>query len=110
MRQQAFLQADNVHAREFQSLATVHGDERHGVAGFLFLLALAVEGDVLQKGLQPVGRWVGGPAKIVERGGQLAQVADAGLGILGIFLRTLELGEITGLVQEMIGPGLQWPQ
>ena len=85
----------------------LYGDERHGVTGFLFLLEFAVEGDVLQKGLQPVGRRVGGPAKIVERGGQFAQVADAVFGVIAIFFQPPEFGEIAGLVQKMFGPRLQ---
>ena len=110
VRQQAILQSHDIDARKFQPLATVHGDERHGIASLRFLLAFAVEGDVLQKGLQPVGQRVGGPAKIVERGGQFAQVANAGLGVFGIFFQPLEFFEIAGFLQKMFAPGLQRPR
>ena len=72
-----------------------------------FLLALAVERDVLQEGLQPVGRRVAGPAKIVERGGQFAQVADAVLGVLGDFFPTAAVRRNSRSRPGNVGPGLQ---
>ena len=44
VRQQAFLQSDDKNMGKLQALATVHGDQGHGVAGSLFfLLTFAVQ-------------------------------------------------------------------
>ena len=58
VRQQAVLHADNIHVGKLQPFATVHRDERHGVARLLvlFFLAFVIQGDLFQEGLQAVER------------------------------------------------------
>ncbi len=61
MGQQAVLQSDNMDVRKFQPLATVNGDERHGVTGgFLLFLALGIQHQIIEEILQtaPAG-WAG---------------------------------------------------
>ena len=94
---------------KLQPFATVHRDERHGVARrfVLFLLALVIQGDLLQEGLQAVERRLRGGAGAVQRRNEVLEVADAVLGGFGILLGTAQLGEVADLVQEMVGQGLQ---
>jgi hypothetical protein len=52
VRQKAIFQPDNEDMGKFQTFATVHRNQRYGVAlGFLLLLSLAIQRDLLQKGL-----------------------------------------------------------
>lgn len=53
VRQQAILHADDIDVRKLEALATVHGDERHGIAArFVLFLAFGIEHDVFKKILQ----------------------------------------------------------
>jgi superfamily I DNA/RNA helicase len=69
VRQQSVLQPDDEDMRKLQPLATMHGDERDGVAGiFLFFFALGVERDVFEKGFE-----AGGGASPAERLGNFLE-------------------------------------
>ena len=95
--------------REFESLATVHGDQRDGVgACFLFFLAFAVERDFFEEGFEAFHP---GPGQIrrgaIHRGHKVLEIADAALGGFGIFLGATKFVEVADLVQEFVGPKLE---
>ena len=55
MRQQVFLDPNNIDMRELQPFAAMHRDQRHPVPrGLLLLFALAVEGDFFKEIMQLV--------------------------------------------------------
>ena len=74
---------------------------------FLLVLALVVERDFFEKGLQAGRTAAGGAPDAVQRGNQSLQVADAVLGGLRILFGAAQFGEVADLVEEMVGPGLQ---
>ena len=107
VRQQPVLQPDDVHARKLQSLAAVHGDERDDVAFFLLLFPVGVERDVLEECLQPLEQRLADGIAAIQRGGQVAQIADAGFAGFSFLFLAAQFMQVAGLVEKMIRPGLQ---
>src|SRR6266576_4183493 len=96
-----------MHVRKFQSLATVHRDERDGVTfGFLLLLAFGIETDLFQEGLQTLEKWRGERASI-QRGDEVLQVPNAVLPGFAVLLGTPQLIVIPEFTEKKFGPGLQ---
>ena len=108
MRDQPVLHAGNVHVRKLQSLATVHGDQRHRVAGFVILIAFAVERNVLEKTVQPFRhRTIGRDKTGIHRVEQIDDVAHAVLGGFLVLLHSPNLAEQTHLIQPSGAPHLE---
>ena len=108
MRDQPVLHAGNVHVRKLESLATVHGDQRHRVAGFVVVVAFAVERNVFEKTVQPFRhRTISRDKTRIHRVEQIDDVAHAVLGGFLVLLHAPNLAEQTHLIQPSGTPHLE---
>lgn len=105
VRQQAFFQSDDEDVRILQALATVHRDERDGIAfHFLVFSTLGVESHLFHE-LDQAVLWLGRAARCgIERGNEFRDIFHPVFGRLGVFLGLAQVIQITGLGQEIIRP------
>jgi hypothetical protein len=84
--QQALLNAHDLHVREFETLATMHGDQRHGIAmDWILLVPRGIEGQFLERHSQTIGRYQG-QAALIQRGGKIEDISHPVLGRLRVAL------------------------
>ncbi len=107
MRKQTIFESDDINVRKFQSLATVHRDERDGVAFVFFLVfAVAVERGVFEKFFQSFGQRRVRRRTAVECRNNFSQVADAVIAVFFIFFRAAQFVEVTNFVEKFVRPKL----